>query len=70
MIVDMRRNRSVCLMCRGAFPWKCHRNYLSDVLRVLGVEVVHIIDEQRVLIHRGTKCFNYIENKIRSLWHV
>ncbi len=67
-LIEIAREKKTCLMCRERFPWRCHRNYLSDVLKVLGMEIVHILDIDRVVIHRGTQCYNYIETKIGTLW--
>jgi uncharacterized protein (DUF488 family) len=41
------------LMCAEALWWRCHRALISDVLRVRGFEVVHILDA----IHAATHPF-------------
>lgn len=57
-----------CFMCCERFPWRCHRYYLSDFLLALGINVFHIIDEKRLMQHKGSRCFDYIETKISELW--
>jgi len=68
-ILGFIKNGEVCcIMCCEKFPWRCHRYYLSDVLTSLGIEVVHIIDEKRTMRHKGTRCYDYIRNKIKQYW--
>ena len=57
-----------CLMCCERFPWRCHRYYLSDFLLVLGINVFHIIDEKRLMQHKGSRCFDYIKANVSELW--
>lgn len=33
------------LMCSELLWWRCHRALISDVLRFIGVQVIHILDE-------------------------
>jgi len=58
---------SVCLMCCERFPWRCHRRFLSDYLKALKYDVIHIIDSGNIIIHRGTGCYNYIRSKLDGL---
>lgn len=34
------------LMCSELLWWRCHRALIADVLRFLGVQVIHILDEK------------------------
>lgn len=65
-----KEKRISCIMCCERFPWKCHRNFLSDILTILGVKVIHIIDEKRVIEHKGTKCYDYIREKVKHHWNI
>jgi len=69
IISFVKENKVSCIMCCERFPWRCHRNFLSDVLTVLGVKVVHIIDEKRIIEHKGTKCYDYIREKVKRYWY-
>ncbi len=64
-IINMVNNDlSVCLMCCEKLPWRCHRRFLSDYFKAFRYDVIHIIDFNRVIIHKGTRCYNYIKDKI------
>jgi uncharacterized protein (DUF488 family) len=39
------------LMCSELLWWRCHRALISDVLRFIGVEVIHIADEGPGTVH-------------------
>jgi len=42
------------MMCAEVLWWRCHRAMVSDVLKLGGVEVLHIQDEQRMTAHPYT----------------
>ena len=42
------------IMCSELLWWRCHRALISDVLRFLGVEVIHILDERPGTVHTYT----------------
>ena len=46
--------RRTAIMCAEVLWWRCHRRLIADVLVVLGVEVVHIFDEEKHETHRLT----------------
>jgi len=39
------------LMCSELLWWRCHRALIADVLRFLGVEVIHLLDEGPGKVH-------------------
>ena len=62
MRIAMKYNSVV--MCAEKFPWRCHRYFLSDWLKVQGFRVIHIIDEGRVIIHKLSRCARVINGKL------
>jgi uncharacterized protein (DUF488 family) len=36
------------ILCAERFPGRCHRRYIADQLERDGVEVIHILDENRI----------------------
>jgi Uncharacterized conserved protein len=40
------------MMCAEVLWWRCHRRLIADALVVLGVEVVHIVNEGKQEFHR------------------
>ena len=42
------------IMCAEAVWWRCHRSLISDYLKARGVEVLHILDHNKVEPHPYT----------------
>lgn len=42
------------IMCSELLWWRCHRALIADVLRFLGVEVIHILDAGAGTVHPYT----------------
>lgn len=53
-MLKQARLQTTAVMCAEAFYKKCHRMLLSDALVVRGVDVIHLIDINRVEIHKLT----------------
>ncbi|MFH1673165.1 MAG: DUF488 domain-containing protein [Pseudomonadota bacterium] len=51
-LVSLRGKGRVSFMCAETLPFRCHRWLLSDYLVSNNVEVVHIIDENKTMVHR------------------
>jgi len=52
------------LMCAEAVWWRCHRALIADVLRVRGIEVVHILDPQHCVVHPYTSPARIVEGRL------
>jgi uncharacterized protein (DUF488 family) len=52
------------VMCAEVLWWRCHRRLISDVLVSLGVEVVHIRDENHSELHRLTAPGRIIDGRL------
>ncbi|MGH7552392.1 MAG: DUF488 family protein [Longimicrobiales bacterium] len=44
-------SQQVAILCAEAVPWQCHRNLIADALVTRGIEVVHILSEDRTQSH-------------------
>ena len=53
-LLALSRRKRTALMCAEAMWWRCHRALIADVLRVRGIQVVHIADEKRSFMHPYT----------------
>ena len=42
------------IMCAEAVWWRCHRSLISDFLKVRGIEVMHILNVDKVEPHPFT----------------
>lgn len=53
-LVEFSSRLRTTLMCAEAMWWRCHRALIADVLRVRGIEVVHILDSKHTVVHPYT----------------
>ncbi|WP_417539892.1 DUF488 family protein [Marinobacter sp.] len=52
------------MMCAEVLWWRCHRSMVSDVLKLRGIEVWHIQDEQRLTLHPYTSPARLAEGEL------
>jgi uncharacterized protein (DUF488 family) len=52
------------LMCAELLWWRCHRALIADVLRVQGIEVVHILDETHTVVHPYTSAARIVRGRL------
>lgn len=55
-LLALAGRKRTAFMCAEALWWRCHRSLLSDALVARGIEVRHILGEQRAEPHRLTPC--------------
>jgi uncharacterized protein (DUF488 family) len=53
-LLTLAARQHTAIMCAEVLWWRCHRALISDVLKVRGIEVVHILDEKQATVHRYT----------------
>ncbi|WP_407296031.1 DUF488 domain-containing protein [Stutzerimonas zhaodongensis] len=53
-LLNLASERPTAMMCAEVLWWRCHRSMVSDVLKLRGIEVLHIQDETRVTPHPYT----------------
>ena len=51
-------------MCAEAVWWRCHRALIADVLRVRGIEVIHIVDARHSTVHPYTSPARIVEGRL------
>jgi uncharacterized protein (DUF488 family) len=52
------------LMCAEAVWWRCHRALISDVLKLRGVEVMHILDAGRASPHPYSAAARVVDGRL------
>jgi len=55
---------SVAIMCAEAVWWRCHRSLISDYLKANGVEVLHILDHNKVEPHPFTSAAKIVKGEL------
>jgi uncharacterized protein (DUF488 family) len=53
-LLHLADGRPTAMMCAEVLWWRCHRAMVSDVLKLRGIEVLHIQDAQRLTPHPYT----------------
>ena len=55
---------AAAIMCAEAVWWRCHRSLIADYLKVQGIEVIHIIDENKNEAHPFTSAARVADGKL------
>ena len=58
------RVAGVAIMCAEAVWWRCHRSLISDYLKARGVEVLHILDHNKVEPHPFTSAARIVNGEL------
>ena len=60
-LLSLAAQRRTAMMCAEVLWWRCHRSMVADVLKLKGIEVMHIQDEQRLTRHPFTSPARQVE---------
>ena len=52
------------IMCAEAVWWRCHRSLISDYLKARGVEVLHIVDHNKIEPHPFTSAAKIVNGEL------
>ena len=63
-LLRLAAEQPTAMMCAELLWWRCHRSMVSDVLKLRGVEVLHIQDEQRLTVHPYTSPARLSDGKL------
>lgn len=55
---------TAAIMCAEAVWWRCHRSLISDFLKVRGIEVIHILDANKIEPHPFTSAARIVDGKL------
>jgi uncharacterized protein (DUF488 family) len=64
-LLHVAHGRPTAIMCSELLWWRCHRALISDVLRFLGVHVIHIADEKPGTVHPYTSPARVEDGELR-----
>jgi uncharacterized protein (DUF488 family) len=56
--------RPTAIMCAEAVWWRCHRSLISDYLKARGIEVMHILEANKIEPHPYTSAARIVEGKL------
>ena len=63
-LLEISGRLRTALMCSEAVWWRCHRALIADVLRVRGIEVVHILDALHAVVHPYTSPARIVQGRL------
>lgn len=64
-LVDLaEKTGPTAIMCAEAVWWRCHRSLISDYLKARGVEVLHILDHNKVESHPFTSAARIVNGEL------
>jgi uncharacterized protein (DUF488 family) len=52
------------IMCAEALWWRCHRSLISDYLKAVDIEVMHILDANKTEPHPYTSAAQIVDGKL------
>ncbi len=65
-LVDLSQEAGpTAILCAEAVWWRCHRSLISDYLKARGVEVLHILDRDKVEAHPFTSAARIVNGELR-----
>lgn len=62
--LGLAARRRTALMCAEAVWWRCHRALIADVLKLRGVEVMHILDAGRAAPHPYSAAARVVDGRL------
>jgi uncharacterized protein (DUF488 family) len=63
-LLELAASKRTALMCAEAVWWRCHRSIIADVLKLRGIEVVHIIDATHTTVHPYTSPARIVDGRL------
>ncbi|OHC39843.1 MAG: hypothetical protein A2211_15035 [Rhodanobacter sp. RIFOXYA1_FULL_67_6] len=63
-LLKLAAGKRTALMCAEAVWWRCHRSIISDVLKLRGIEVIHIIVATHTTVHPYTSAAHVVDGRL------
>ncbi len=63
-LLKLASARRTAMMCAEAVWWRCHRSLVSDVLKLRGIEIIHIIDAKHSTVHPYTSPARIVDGQL------
>ena len=63
-LLPLAAGQRTAMMCAEVVWWRCHRSIVSDVLKLRGIEVIHIIDAKHTTVHPYTSPAHIADGKL------
>ena len=63
-LLKLAAGKRTAMMCAEVLWWRCHRSLVSDVLKLRGIEVIHILDATHTTEHPYTSPAHVVDGKL------
>jgi len=63
-LIELASKQRVAIMCSEAVWWRCHRSMISDYLKVKGIDVIHIMGEEKSELHPFTSAAHVVDGEL------
>jgi len=63
-LLELAASKRTALMCAEAVWWRCHRSIIADVLKLRGIEVIHIVDATHTTVHPYTSPARIVDGRL------
>jgi uncharacterized protein (DUF488 family) len=63
-LLKLAASKRAAMMCAEVLWWRCHRSIVSDVLKLRGIEVIHIIDATHTTVHPYTSAAQIVDGRL------
>lgn len=63
-LLKLAATKRTALMCAEAVWWRCHRSLIADVLKLRGIEVIHILDATHSTVHPYTSPARILDGRL------
>uniref|UniRef100_A0A7V4JPE1 DUF488 domain-containing protein n=1 Tax=Thermodesulfobacterium geofontis TaxID=1295609 RepID=A0A7V4JPE1_9BACT len=47
-LIEIAKKDLTCIICAERFPWRCHRRFIARALEEREIEVLHIIEKNKI----------------------
>ena len=64
ILKEIASEKNTAIMCAEAVWWSCHRSLISDILKVEGWTVMHIMGENKATEHPYTQPADIVDGKL------
>ncbi|MBP6365992.1 MAG: DUF488 domain-containing protein [Nitrosomonas sp.] len=63
-LLELALTKRTAAMCAEAVWWRCHRSLIADVLKLRGIEVIHLIDATHTTMHPYTSVARIVDSQL------
>lgn len=63
-LISTANEKNTAIICSEVLWWRSHRSLISDLLKTMGLKVLHIMSAQNIQEHPFTTAAQFVEGKL------